>query len=102
MRTRYFWPNMFKYIKHMCKICPGCAVKNRVRNRGKELVYSFPIDAPMKVLHVDIYTVGTETGLEDSRYHLIAACGMTAFAVCESTTVADAKTFAAALMKIHL
>ena len=41
IRTRCFWPNMFKYIKRMCKTCPGCKMKNWVRNRKKSLCIHF-------------------------------------------------------------
>jgi len=65
-------------------------------------MYSFPVDSPMAVLHVDIYSVGVYSGFQGNRFHLIAACAMTAFAVAESTSEQNAKSFAAALMKIML
>lgn len=33
----------------------GCNLSNITRNQCADLVYSFPIDAPMRVLFVDIY-----------------------------------------------
>ena len=89
IRQRYFWPHMFQYIKRMCKTCPGCSLANLTRNRSSDLVYSFPIDAPMRVLFVDIYAAGAEFNFAGTKHYLIAACGMTAFAVCEDTAEAN-------------
>jgi len=102
IRQRYFWPHMFQYIKKMCKRCPGCSLSNITRNRSADLVYSFPIDAPMRVLFVDIYAAGAEFNYVETNYYLIAACGMTAFAVCEDTAEAKSTAFAQALMKIWM
>ena len=60
MRQQYFWPGMHQYIKRMCKACPGCGLSNITKNRCADLVYSFPIDAPMRVLSVDIHAAGAE------------------------------------------
>ena len=93
---------MFQYIKNRCKSCPGCSLANITQNRSADLVYSFPIDAPMRVLFVDIYAVGTELNFVGTKHYLLAACGMTSFAVCEDTAEANSTTFAAAIMKIWL
>ena len=70
------------------------------RNRCADLVYHFPIDAPMRVLFVNIYAAGAEFNFDGSKHYLIAACGMTSFAICEATSVPNSATFAAALMSI--
>jgi hypothetical protein len=102
IRQRYFWPGMYQYIRKMCRACPSCTLKNITKNRCSDLVYSFPIDAPMRVLFVDIYTAGSEFSFEGSKHYLIAACRMTSFAICEATVEQNSKVFAAALMKIWL
>ena len=60
IRQRYFWPGMYQYIKRMCKACPGCSLSNITKNRCVGLVYSVLIDAPIRVLFVDIYAAGAE------------------------------------------
>ena len=60
IRQRYFWPGVYQYFKRMCKACPGFSLSNITHNRCAELVYIFPIDAPMQVLFVDIYAAGIE------------------------------------------
>ena len=102
IRQRYFWPGMYQYIKRMCKTCPGCGLSNITKNRYADLVYSFPIDAPMRVLFVDIYAASTEFNFEGTRHYLIAACGMTSFGVCKATAEQSLTVFSAALMKIWL
>ena len=102
IRQRYFWPGMFQYIQKMCRACPGCNLSNITRNRCADLVYSFPIEAPMRVLFVDIYAAGAEFNFEGTKHYLIAACGMTAFAIAEDTAEQNSKAFASALMKIWL
>jgi hypothetical protein len=72
---RYFWPGMYQYIKKMCNSCPGCSLANITKNRSADLVYSFPIEAPMKVLFVDIYAAGAEINFVGTKHYLIA-CSM--------------------------
>ena len=102
IRQRYFWPGMFQYIKKMCNACPGCSLSNITKNRSADLVYSFPIEAPMKVLFVDIYAAGAEFNFVGTKYYLIAACGMTSFAIAEDTAEQNSTVFASALMRIWL
>ena len=102
MRLRYFWPHMYKYCFKLIKQCPGCALGNITRHTSSDLVYGFPVCAPMKVMMVDIYSVGTEVNFEGNIYHLIACDAMTAFAVSEPVPEQNARSFAGAIMKIWL
>ena len=81
IRQCYFWPGMFQYVKRMCQTCPGCSLSNLTKNRSADLVYSFPIEAPMKVLFVDIYAAGAEFNFVCTKHYLIAACGVTSFVI---------------------
>ena len=91
---------MYSYIKKMCSACPGCSLSSITKSRVADLVYSFPIEAPMKVLFVDIYAAGAEFNFEDTKHYLIAACGMTSFVVCDPTAEVNSTTFVSASMKI--
>lgn len=55
IRLRFFWPKMYVYIKHLCSLCAACRLANSMHNKSKELVYSFPVDAPLKLVVCDIY-----------------------------------------------
>ena len=102
IRQRYFWPGMYTYCKRLIKSCPACALANATQSRSSDLVYGFPIDAPMRVLFVDVYAAGTEVNFDGTKNYLIAACGMTSFAICEDTAETTAEAFAKAIMKIWL
>jgi len=55
LRLCFYWPGMYKFISRMCNACPGCALSNPTRSRSSELLYNFPIKAPMKVIHINGY-----------------------------------------------
>jgi hypothetical protein len=67
LRLRFFWPEMYKYCKRMCDACPGCRLGNLTTSRRRELIYSFPMDAPMLVLHIDGYQAGRIEGFDESQ-----------------------------------
>ena len=102
LRLCFYWPGMYKYISRMCNACLGCALLNPTRTQSSELLYNFPIEAPMKVIHIDGYAAGKQQGFEGSELYLIACCGMCTFAAVEPVSNASAKTFASAIMKIML
>ncbi len=102
IRLHYYWPGMWRYITRMCKACPGCALTNPTRSQSRELIYSFPIKAPMMVLHIDGYQAGKESGFKGSTHYLVACCGMCTFAVMEPISNANSTTYASAIMKIIL
>ena len=66
--------------------CSGCSLSNITNNRSAELVYSFPIEAPMRVVFRDIYAAGADFNFVGTKHYLIASCGMTSFAIAEDTT----------------
>ena len=82
---RYFWPGMYQYCKRLIKACPGYSLSNITQSRSSDLVYSFPIEAPMQVLFLDIYAVGVEFNFDGTKHYLSGACGMTSFTICEAT-----------------
>ncbi len=100
MRIRFYWPGMFKYIKCMCRAFPGCALAKQSHSKSAKMVYHFPIEAPMMVLHINGYLVGKQVGFEGLEIYLIACCGMSTFAAMELVINPFADTFASAIMKI--
>ena len=77
-------------------------LSNLTNNRSADLVYSFPIEAPMRVLFCDIYAAGAQFSSVGTKHYLIAACGMTSFAIAEDTAEQNSTVFVAALMRIWL
>ncbi len=78
------------YITRMCHSCPGYALSNPTCGKSHKLIYNFPIEAPMMVLHIDSYQAGNESGFEGSSHYLIACCGMCKFSVMEPISNANA------------
>jgi hypothetical protein len=72
------------------------------RGKLKELLYNFPIEAPLLVLHIGGYQAGKESGFEGSSHYLVACCSMCTFAAMEPVSTAFATTYASAIMKIML
>ena len=99
---RYFWTSMYQYWKIMLAYWRGRYLDHRTVQRSTDLVYGFPIDAPMRVLFVDIDDAGHNINFDGNNHHLIAACVMTGFDVSKSTKDQTSKTLASALMKILL
>jgi hypothetical protein len=91
---------MFKYIKRMCRTCPGCVLANPLHSKSAKLVYHFPIEAPMMVLHIDGYSAGKQVGFEGSEIYLIACCRISTFAAMEPVINPSANIFASAVMTI--
>jgi hypothetical protein len=102
MRLRFYWPGMYKYINCMCRACPGCNLANPTNFKSAELIYHFPIEVPIMVLHIDGYSAGKQVGFEGSETYIIACWGMCTFAAMEPVTNWLATTFASAIMKIIL
>ena len=75
---------------------------NATNNPSNELVYSFLLDGPMNVLHVDGYSVGANINFLGDKAFLIAACRMCIFAVAEPVSNTDSTIYAQALLVIML
>ena len=99
---RYTWPEMFTYCKNMISKCAGCRLANATVDKKSQLLFSFPVEGPMMVLHVDIYTVGATILFAGDKSFLIASCGMTTFSCCEPVPESNSTTFAQAIMAVML
>ena len=86
----------------MISKCVGCTLAGTMTPSSKELVYGFPIDGPMNVLHVDDFTVGASINYAGDKGFLIAACGMCTFAVVDPVPELNWTTYAQALSMIML
>ena len=89
-------------FKRMSASCAGCRLANAKVRPSQDLVWNFPIDAPMTVLHVDGYCVGADINFAGNKAFLVAACGMSTFDVAKPVAKQSAETYAQALMMIML
>ena len=102
IRLRFYWPLMVKYIQQMIKRCPGCKMANSTINSKQNYIYSFPIDAPFRTIHIDIYTLGKTASFDGDTALFIVLDHMTSFAVVEPVKELNSKTFSKALMRVLL
>ena len=102
IRLRFYWPRMVKYVQDMIHKCPGCRLANSTLNAKQNFLYSFPIDAPFRTIHIDIYTLGKTESFDGDVALFIVLDHMTSFAVIEPVRETNSKSFAKALMRILL
>ena len=102
IRLRYFWPGMWKYISIMIDSCAGCRMANSQRRKCNEIIYSFPTDEPMKVVHADVYSIGSELDFSGNKNFMFLVCGLSTFACWEPLKGQDSKAYTETIMKILL
>ena len=83
IRLYFFWPGLSLYCKKLITSYTGCRLANATRFPTNELVYNFPIDAPIYVLHIDGYTVGANINFAGNKGFFVVACDMCTFTVAK-------------------
>ena len=102
IRLRFFWPKMYNYIKTLCRMCAACGLANSTQKRSKELVYSFPVDAPFKLVICDIYKAGDIAAFDGEKALFVLLDHMTGYAVIEGLDGMNSTIFSKVFMKIIL
>ena len=82
--------------------CPGCHMANSTINKKNIPLYSVPIDAPFRTVHIDIYSLGTSESLDGYKALFILLDHMTGFTVIEPVKQLNSGSFSKVLMKILL
>jgi hypothetical protein len=104
IRLRYHWSNMYKYISHFISNCAGCRISNARMRKSSPIIYNFPINEPFKVIHAQVYAVGSEQAFKGKKGHMNVLDGMTGYAISEPLLAnqMNAAGFSKAIMKILL
>ena len=102
IRLRFHWPGMYKFVNQMITNCPACILKNNAAKPSSELLYSFPLDAPMATIHVDFWQPGKHLGFNGESGIIGVVCHMTTFAAIEPIKEANSESFARAVYKIMM
>ena len=102
IRLRYHWPRMFQFIKKQINSCPACLMKNNAARPSSELLYSFPLDAPMNTIHADLWSPGKQIGFDGATALMVVVCHMTTFVAIEPVVEQSSKSFAKAVYKIMM
>eukprot|EP00978_Attheya_sp_CCMP212_P028517 scaffold98634_cov62-Attheya_sp.AAC.1 len=98
----YTWPGLYSWLKRRILSCAACVLRDGVTRPSSELLYSFPIDAPMVTVHADLWQPGEIEGFDGNTALMIILCHMTGFTVVEPIVKKDSQTFAQAAYKIFL
>ena len=64
-------------------MCAACGLANSTQKRSKELVYSFPVDAPFKLVICDIYKARDIATFDGEKALFVLLDHMTGYAVIE-------------------
>ena len=102
IRIRFHWPGMYKYIKRMIHSCAACILKNSDTKLSSELLYSFPLDAPMNTIHCDVWQPGKTEGYDGDTALMKVLCHMTTFAAIEPLKKLDSTTFSKTVYRIMM
>ena len=70
IRTRYYWPNMFKDIEHWCASCVDCSMKKISRGHRRAPLLPIPVEGAFDRVAMDILGPFPETH-DGNRYILV-------------------------------
>ena len=93
---------MYAYVSQLISACAGCKMANSYRRKNSEIIYSFPTDAPMKIVHADVYTVGADLDFSGHKNFMFIVDGLSTFAMWEPLKECNSTSFAEAIMKMLL
>eukprot|EP00978_Attheya_sp_CCMP212_P042463 scaffold259032_cov47-Attheya_sp.AAC.2 len=77
IRLRYTWPGLYSWLKRQILSCAACVLRDGVARPSSELLYLFPIDAPMFTVHADLWQPGDIEGFDGNTALMIILCHMT-------------------------
>ena len=86
----------------MIHSCAVCILKNSDTKLSSELLYSFPLDAPMNTIHCDVWQPGKTEGYDGDTALMIVLCHMTTFAAIEPLKKLDSTTFSKTVYRIMM
>ena len=99
---RFFWLKMYTYIRRLCQKCVVCGLSNSRHQHSKELIYSFPANAPFKLAICNIYKAGVIAAFNGEKGLFILLDHMMGFTIIESLLGMNSTIFSKIMMKILL
>lgn len=98
VRTRFWWPNMGKSIKHYISSCQQCMKFNIVRSKTPGHLKSFdPPTEVFQVLHMDFWGP-VRTSAEGNRYVLVLTDNLSKYVIAKAMPSNTAKATAEFIM----
>jgi hypothetical protein len=81
IRMRFFWPRCRQDVIDWIKGCTHCILTDKSIRRHSKVLFSWPVTAPMFVLHCDLRSPGSTASDSGSSHLLSAMCDLTQFVV---------------------
>ncbi len=81
IRMRFFWPRCRQDVVDWIRECAHCILTDKRVRRHSEVLFSWPVTAPMFVLHCDLWSPGTTISASGHTHLLSAMCDLTQFVV---------------------
>ncbi len=81
IRMRFFWPRCRQDVIDWIRECAHCILTNKRIRRHSEVLFSWPVTAPMFVLHCDLWSPGSTVSPSGHTHLLSAMCDLTQFVV---------------------
>jgi hypothetical protein len=102
IRLRYHWPQMYTYCKNHIDNCIACLLRNGGAKASSELLYNFPISAPMLHVTADAWIPGKTVGFNGNVGLMIVLCNMTGFSALEPIKEMNSSSFTRSVYVILL
>ncbi|MGH7955061.1 MAG: hypothetical protein ACREOZ_03790 [Gloeomargaritales cyanobacterium] len=99
LRIRFFWPGMRAFIEDAVKSCAHCIAANSRKRPASELQFSWPVDSPFCIIHVDLWVPGRLEDYQGNSYLMNAMDDMTGFVVSVPVSAVHAHTLAKEFMQ---
>lgn len=90
LRIRFFWPSMRTFIEDAMRSCAHCIAANSRKRPASELQFSWPVDSPFCIVHVDLWVPGRFEDYQGHSYLMNAMDDMTGFVVSVPVTAVHA------------
>jgi hypothetical protein len=81
IRVRFFWPRCRQDVIDWIKECAHCILADKSVRRHSEVLFSWPVTAPMFALHCDLWSPGSAIADSGAAHLLSAMCDLTQFVV---------------------
>jgi hypothetical protein len=99
IRMRFFWPRCRQDVVDWIKECAHCILTDKSIRRHSEVLFSWPVTAPMFVLHCDLWSPGATVADSGASHLLSAMCDLTQFVVSVPVTDTHAHELARLLFQ---
>jgi hypothetical protein len=78
---RFFWPGCRQDVIVWIRECAHCILADKRIRHHSEVLFSWPVTAPMFVLHCDLWSPGSTVSSSGHNHLLSAMCDLTQFVV---------------------